>query len=629
MSAAGSYQLGVDLGTTYTAAAIARDGQVKMIGLGNRSAAIPSVVHLAADGTVLAGEAADRRGPSEPDRVAREFKRRIGDPTPLLLGGTPYSAEALLGTMLDAVVTRVSELEGARPSHLAVSHPANWGPYKQELFAQCLRGADTGDATALTEPEAAAIAYAANERVEPGSLVGVYDLGGGTFDVAILRKTTDGFAILGRPEGIERLGGIDFDEAVVGHVRGALGGALEQVDAADPAALRALTRLRRECVEAKEALSTDTDAIIPVLLPEVQTEVRLTRAEFERMIRPTLESTIAAMRRALVAAAVEPQQISAVLLVGGSSRIPLVAELVSGAFGRPIAVDAHPKHAVAQGAARTAALVTTDVSHPSHEARVIPFSTPATASQAAGAAQLHDAADLRPTADADTGSAAAAVAERPQRRWDRRPYDDEPEVPGWLLEARDGGRRTRRRWWTGIVAFVVLSLLTVGAGAFMTSDPRSEAFGDTWTVRGTPATENPNDGTADDEAPGQDAGAPPRTSGPSARDDDGTSGPSDGSVTTADTPADKVADTGHDGSPATEGDRTEPGPTAPPTEAGDSGDPAGAPTDPGRSDPPPDTPSETAADADAAGTPDGGGPGGSKRPPGASENPVATPLPTS
>ncbi|HEX6336703.1 MAG TPA: Hsp70 family protein [Jiangellaceae bacterium] len=360
---AGSYQLGIDLGTTYTAAAVAREGRVGVVGLGNRAASIPSVIYLRHDGTVLTGEAASRHGPSEPGRVAREFKRRFGDPTPILLGGTPYSAEALTARMLRWVVEKVTELEGGTPDRIAVTHPANWGPYKKDLLAQALRLADV-DAITLTEPEAAAIAYAANERVDPGAVVAVYDLGGGTFDAAVLRKMEDGFTILGQPEGIERLGGIDFDEAVVQHVRSALGGALDQVDPDDEQAMAALARLRAECVEAKEALSSDTETTIPVLLPGVQTEVRLTRAEFEQMIRPTLTETVSALRRALATAAVEPAEVSAVLLVGGSSRIPLVAELVSDALGRPIAVDAHPKHAIALGAARAATPVESPSSRP-------------------------------------------------------------------------------------------------------------------------------------------------------------------------------------------------------------------------------------------------------------------------
>src|SRR5690606_21715318 len=138
-----------------------------------------------------------------------------------------------------------------------------------------------------------------------------------------LRKTETGFEILGQPEGIERLGGIDFDAAVFNHVRQAPGGKPEALDADDSTAIAAVARLREECVAAKEALSSDTDATIPVLLPNLSSEVRITRAEFEAMIRPILGNSIDAVRRALQSARVSPEQLQSVLLVGGSSRIPL------------------------------------------------------------------------------------------------------------------------------------------------------------------------------------------------------------------------------------------------------------------------------------------------------------------
>ena len=351
-----SFALGIDLGTTYTAAATYRDGRVEIAGLGNRAAAIPSVVLLREDEAVLTGEAASRRGLTQPDRLAREFKRRVGDTNPIFLGGAPYSAEALMARLLQWVIAEVGARQGGEPDALAVSHPANWGQYKKDLLAQAVRLADLRDATYLTEPEAAAIHYASQERVDAGDVVAVYDLGGGTFDAAVLRKSADeGFEILGQPEGVERLGGIDFDAAVYHHVSRSLGGKLEELDEDDPAAIAAGARLRQECAEAKEALSNDTDVAIPVLLPNVQTEVRLTRAEFEAMIRPSLQDSIRALRRALDSAGVTPEQVSKVLLVGGSSRIPLVAQLVSADLGRPVAVDADPKHAIALGTALAAA----------------------------------------------------------------------------------------------------------------------------------------------------------------------------------------------------------------------------------------------------------------------------------
>jgi hypothetical protein len=367
------YALGVDLGTTYTAAATSRDGHAEIASLGSRAAVIPSVVLSREDGDFLVGESANRRGLSEPSRVAREFKRRLGDPTPILLDGAPHTPESLLGRLLRSVVDQVAASEGGPAAALCLSHPANWGSYKQDRLAQAVRGCGVGGAGAsqrdaggelldrpvayTTEPEAAAVFYAQQQRVEPGAVVAVYDLGGGTFDAAVLRKTATatGFEILGQPEGIERLGGIDFDAAVFNHVRQALGSKLDELDEDDPAAIAAVARLRDECVAAKEALSSDTDTAIPVLLPNTTTEVRLTRAELEAMVRPTLHSTIEALRRTLRSAGVPPEQLHSVLLVGGASRMPLVSQLVGAELGRPVAVDAHPKHAVALGAAQLAA----------------------------------------------------------------------------------------------------------------------------------------------------------------------------------------------------------------------------------------------------------------------------------
>jgi molecular chaperone DnaK len=348
-----TYQVGIDLGTTFTAAAVHRDGRSSIFSLGSQAASIPSVVLLREDGTELTGEAAVRRALTEPERVAREFKRRLGDTTPIIVGGAPYSAEQLMARLLTATLREVEKREGAPPSRVAVTHPANWGPYKIDLLQQAVRlaGLDASSVDLLAEPQAAAIHYATHERVEVGTIVAVYDLGGGTFDAAVLRKTDTGFDIMGRPEGIERMGGIDFDAAVFAHVNRALDGKLQELDPDDPMVMSGVARLREDCVGAKVALSSDTDATIPVLLPNLQTDVRITRSEFESLIRPSLSDSIAAMHRALESAGITADDVGKVLLVGGSSRIPLIGQLVSSELGRPVAVDADPKHSIALGAA--------------------------------------------------------------------------------------------------------------------------------------------------------------------------------------------------------------------------------------------------------------------------------------
>ncbi len=171
----------------------------------------------------------------------------------------------------------------------------------------------------------------------------------------MLRRERDGFTIVGAPEGVESFGGADLDEVVLAHVREALGPAWEELDPTDPDVLAAVADLRRAVIAAKEALSHDTEVLVPVALPGVRTQVRLGRAEFEEMIRPALAETAEAMRRALDGAGTSPADLAALVLVGGSSRIPLVPQLLSEEFGRDVTVAPDPLGVVAVGAALVAA----------------------------------------------------------------------------------------------------------------------------------------------------------------------------------------------------------------------------------------------------------------------------------
>jgi actin-like ATPase involved in cell morphogenesis len=272
----------------------------------------------------------------------------------MIIGTTPYGAEALVALLLQAIVAQVSEREGVGPDLVVLTHPANYSDYKLGLLEEAARlaGLDLATVRFLSEPQAAAVAYASQRRVEAGDVVAVYDFGGGTFDAAVVRKEEgEGFSLLGHPEGMDRLGGIDIDQAVLAHVDDAVGGMVTSIASGDPSSRADVGRLRDEAQRAKEALSTDTDCTIAVSLPGLQTEVRLTRDELEGMIRPRIAETIDALRRAVASTGVPMDGVSRVLLVGGSSRIPLVGMLVREATGRPVAVDAHPKLAIASGAA--------------------------------------------------------------------------------------------------------------------------------------------------------------------------------------------------------------------------------------------------------------------------------------
>jgi actin-like ATPase involved in cell morphogenesis len=366
-----------------------------------------------------------------------------------------------MARVVEWVVAQVSATEGSAPASLALTHPANWGEYKLDLLRQGLRHVGLTVERFVPEPVAAATAYATQRSLAPGAVVAVYDLGGGTFDAALVRAGSGagpgagmGAQIIGRPDGIERLGGIDFDHAVFRHVLAATGLDLDRLDADDLRTSAALAQLREECVEAKEALSHETDVSVPVMLPQRHTEVRLTRAEFETMIRPALEETLVALRRAVASASMAVEDVDAVLLVGGSSRIPLVGQLVATELGRPIAVDARPKDAICLGAALVA-MSAAGPAAPRAAGHPVPPASGGPLGQPVPAAN--------PGPSTSPAGAAPAPGSTPPGGW--------PAPP-----APHTGSATRRR--ALLAAITVVVLLAGVLGAVLLTDDQPQASGD-------------------------------------------------------------------------------------------------------------------------------------------------------
>jgi YVTN family beta-propeller protein len=351
------YELGVDLGATTVAAAVTADSRVQMVDLGAAAATVPAVVFLEDDGSLIAGEAAARRAAEHPARAGRELTRKLGRPAPVRLGDTPYPPGTLLGALLQHVVARVAETAGGQPDRVLLTHPAHWPPARLAAFTEAARGAGLPEVRTATTAEAVVTHYATTGRIAEGDTVAVFDLGGDSFSAEVLRRTPNGVEPLGQPEGIERLGGGTFDEALLSHVNQATGGPLAGLDRRDPEHAAAVAGLRRNCATAKQELSTEGATTIRVLLPNRQADVAVTRPEFEQLIRTSIETTIGALLKALQSAGVEPRELAAVLLVGGSSQIPLVAKMVSEVLARPIMLDPDPKRPVTMGAATLAAAV--------------------------------------------------------------------------------------------------------------------------------------------------------------------------------------------------------------------------------------------------------------------------------
>ncbi|MCI9857410.1 Hsp70 family protein [Microbacterium proteolyticum] len=356
------YFLAIDVGTSRTAAATARsapDGALlaASLPLGRNADSTPTTVFVS-DSGLLFGDAAERRGTAQPERLVREFKRRIGDDVPIVAGDRRFSPQDLYALVVGWVIGTAVEREGQHPAGIAVSVPVTWGEYRTQLVRDAIGRLGWSDVQVITEPEAAARHYESTHPLDSGRALAVYDFGGGTFDTVILQKMPDGTVdFVGSPIGIPDLGGADFDDIVLRHTVRAAGipaSALAGVES-DAGLRMALASLRRECVDAKESLSFDGEAVVPVLIGDGHGAVRLTRAEFEDMIEPEIERTVEVLEIALEQSGLTADDLDAILLTGGTSRIPRVAQLLSERFDRPIAVDADPKAIIALGAARTAA----------------------------------------------------------------------------------------------------------------------------------------------------------------------------------------------------------------------------------------------------------------------------------
>lgn len=354
------YVLGIDVGTNRTAAALCRWhdpawSAVADIPLGARTSTTSSALHLAPDGTVLVGDSAARRALDEPARIVRGFSRRVGDDVPLVVDGEPCSAEELTALVARWVADQVAEQEGAPAEHVVLTHRANWGAHRRGLLHQALRRAGLPPVTLLPEPIAAAESHAAREPVPTGSTLAVYGLGSGTFSAAVVRRTANGvFDLLDSAESADPLGGSHFDDVLFDHLRAELGRGLADLDPTDHEVRIAMARLRDECVLAKERLSTAPEAVVPVLLPWLRTQVRVPRTVFEELARPAVQSTVELLLRTVRASAPRAPQPGAVVLVGGSTRVPLVAELLADALPWQVSTPAAPESALAQGAALAA-----------------------------------------------------------------------------------------------------------------------------------------------------------------------------------------------------------------------------------------------------------------------------------
>jgi len=351
--------LGVDLGTSHTVAVLRwPDGRTRPL-LFDGQPLLPSAIYLDTTGRLHVGRDAVRLGQAEPGRLEPHPKRHV-DAGTVLLGGAEVPTPDLLAALLGAVAREAVAAIGFLPPAV-LTHPAAWGAGRREVLMAALARAGWPPTTRLLSEPVAAARYFADVLRRPvpvGSALAVFDFGGGTLDIAVVRNegvTPDGlprFAVAASG-GVDDLGGLDLDAAVVEHLR-------TQIEKDEPAAWAALTepvtlaqwRARRQFWEdvrgAKEMLSRTAQAPVPV--PGVEHAVQLTREEFEAAAGPLIRRGVAEAGTVIRAAGLTPRELAGLFLVGGSSRVPLVARLLHSELGIAPTVLEQPELPVAEGA---------------------------------------------------------------------------------------------------------------------------------------------------------------------------------------------------------------------------------------------------------------------------------------
>lgn len=352
--------LSVDLGTSNTVAVLATDGRPPRVVDVDGSATMPSAVFAGEDGTIMVGRDAERRARLDPTRFEPNPKRRVDEQT-LLLGTDVLPVSEALAAVLRRVLDEVSrQLGGEQPDEVRLTHPAQWGPTRRTVMMSAARLAGiSGDILLVPEPVAAAAHFASfpGKSLAPGQALAVYDLGAGTFDVAVVGATQNGGYTVLAEDGLPDLGGLDVDQALLVHVG-------REVSHKDPQRWQHLLRpestadrrtrraLQEDVKAAKEALSRHPQTEVP--MPEPFDDVLVTRGELEALVRPAMLRSVELVSCTLRAAGMHPNSLAGIYLVGGSSRLPLVGAMISEKLGVvPVSLD-QPETAVALGAVNVA-----------------------------------------------------------------------------------------------------------------------------------------------------------------------------------------------------------------------------------------------------------------------------------
>ena len=352
--------IGIDLGTTNSCVAVLEAGEAKVIPNPEGNRTTPSIV-CKKNGETIVGDAAKRQAETNPNTI-RSIKRLMGTNEKVEMEGKKYTPEEISAMILTNLKETAEKYLGEKVTKAVITVPAYFNDAQRQATKNAGKIAGLEVERIINEPTAASLAYGFDKQDKMQTIL-VYDLGGGTFDVSVL-ELGDGVYEVKSTAGNNRLGGDDFDERIINY----LVETFRKENGIDLSTDKmAMQRLKEAAEKAKKDLSgvTTTQISCPFITQgengPLHLDVTLTRAKFESLISDLVESTLKPVQDALKEAKLKKEDIDHVILVGGSTRIPMVQELVKKELGKEPNRSVNPDEVVAMGAAIQGGVLTGDV----------------------------------------------------------------------------------------------------------------------------------------------------------------------------------------------------------------------------------------------------------------------------
>lgn len=351
--------VGIDIGTSYSSIAIqGGDGKAKPVIVANGAyafgdkASLPSAIFVEEDGDILIGQLAMTSRMKNPSNFLAEFKRDLGLDVPMILGPLQLLPQDIYTEYFRYLIQCAQKTSGETISQARICYPANYTRKKIELIQQAAQRAGLLNVELIDEPTAAAYCYYAEDKIQAGDKLLVYDFGGGTFDVALIQCQNQGFTAMSPSLGLERCGGSDIDRLIFQDIKNAIPtDLLQSISSNERYEKQLYAQIAEKSIRIKHELSSAQKVREVITVGWDTIPYELNQDSFNKMINPLVEETLVQVRQILKNAQLKPGEIARVLVVGGTSRIPYIEEKLREATGRPVSYDIDPELAVCSGAA--------------------------------------------------------------------------------------------------------------------------------------------------------------------------------------------------------------------------------------------------------------------------------------